>query len=52
LKHATRHFHATGHPIAQARELGEDWMWCYVDEVYIEPEDVARARVAARARAE
>jgi len=48
LKHATRHFHATGHPIAQAREVGEDWMWCYVDEVYIEPEDVARARQRRR----
>ena len=32
-KHATRHFHATGHPIVTSLERGEDWSWCYVDEV-------------------
>ncbi len=30
-KHATRHFHATNHPIIRSFEPGEDWMWCYVD---------------------
>jgi hypothetical protein len=34
-KHATRHFHVTGHPIIQSFEAGEDWMWCYVDEVIL-----------------
>ena len=32
-RHATRHFHATGHPIIKSFEPGEDWMWCYVDQV-------------------
>ncbi|MBI5668356.1 MAG: UBP-type zinc finger domain-containing protein [Chloroflexi bacterium] len=32
-KHATRHFHETGHPIIQSFEPGETWMWCYIDEV-------------------
>jgi uncharacterized UBP type Zn finger protein len=32
-KHATRHFHATKHPLVQSIEPGEDWKWCYVDEV-------------------
>jgi len=32
-KHATKHFHATAHPIIQSFEPGEDWAWCYVDEV-------------------
>ncbi len=32
-KHATRHFHATGHPLIQSFEPGETWIWCYVDEV-------------------
>lgn len=32
-RHATAHFHATGHPIIQSFEPGEDWRWCYVDEV-------------------
>ncbi|MBV9688797.1 MAG: DUF1211 domain-containing protein [Ktedonobacteraceae bacterium] len=32
-KHATKHFHATGHPIVQSYEPGEDWRWCYIDQV-------------------
>ncbi len=35
-KHATRHWHEKKHPIAKSFEPGEDWMWCYEDEVYIE----------------
>ena len=31
-KHATGHFHATGHPVMQSFEPGESWRWCYVDE--------------------
>ena len=37
-KHATGHFHTTGHPIIQSFEPGEDWLWCYVDKVAMEPE--------------
>ena len=36
-KHATKHFHATEHPIVQSFELGEDWIWCYVDELVMMP---------------
>ena len=36
-KHATKHFHATGHPIMRSFEPGEDWGWCYVDEITFEP---------------
>lgn len=32
-KHATRHFHETGHPLIRSIERGEHWMWCYVDEL-------------------
>ena len=31
-KHATKHFHATTHPIMRSIEPGEDWGWCFVDE--------------------
>lgn len=31
-KHATRHFHATQHPLVRSIEPGENWVWCYVDE--------------------
>src|SRR5262249_10759294 len=35
-KHATKHFHATKHPVVRSFEPGESWMWCYVDEVMFE----------------
>jgi uncharacterized UBP type Zn finger protein len=35
-KHATRHYRATGHPLIQTLEPGEDWIWCYVDRVAME----------------
>jgi uncharacterized UBP type Zn finger protein len=34
-EHATKHFHSTGHPIIQSLQPGEDWRWCYVDEVLV-----------------
>jgi len=37
-KHATKHFHAaTKHnPLSVQEQSGENWMWCYVDEVMFE----------------
>lgn len=35
-KHATQHFHATGHPIIKSFEPGEDWGWCYIDQVELD----------------
>jgi uncharacterized UBP type Zn finger protein len=32
-RHATGHHHATGHPIIRSVEPGEDWSWCYLDEL-------------------
>jgi len=32
-KHATKHFHSTTHPVVQSFEPGEEWKWCYVDEL-------------------
>jgi hypothetical protein len=32
-KHATGHFHSTGHPIIEGYDPPEGWGWCYVDEV-------------------
>ncbi len=37
-KHATKHFHATEHPIMKSAEPGEDWQWCFVDEIAFELE--------------
>ena len=32
-RHATAHFEETGHPIVRSAEPGEDWSWCYADEL-------------------
>ena len=32
-RHATKHFHATGHPIIEGYDPPEGWRWCYVDGV-------------------
>jgi Zn-finger in ubiquitin-hydrolases and other protein len=32
-KHASRHAAAADHPLVQTFEPGEEWWWCYVDEV-------------------
>jgi len=32
-QHASRHAHEQAHPIARSVEPGEDWSWCYVDEL-------------------
>ena len=36
-RHATKHFHQTQHPIVKSFEPGEDWGWCYADDVMLEP---------------
>ncbi|HEX5429520.1 MAG TPA: UBP-type zinc finger domain-containing protein [Patescibacteria group bacterium] len=35
-KHATKHFHATGHPVIKSFQPGENWRWCYIDELMVE----------------
>jgi Zn-finger in ubiquitin-hydrolases and other protein len=32
-RHASKHAAATGHAVARSAEPGEEWSWCYVDEV-------------------
>ena len=32
-RHATEHFHESAHPVIRSAEPGENWSWCYVDEV-------------------
>ena len=35
-KHATAHFHASSDPVVQSFEPGENWYWCYADDVMFE----------------
>ena len=37
-KHATAHFPGTEHPLIQSFEPGENWYYCYVDELAFERE--------------
>ena len=32
-RHATAHAQGTGHPVIRSAEPGEDWFWCYQDQV-------------------
>jgi hypothetical protein len=42
-RHATKHFHETGHTLIRSYEPGEDWWWCYVDELFFEVDGVPSA---------
>jgi uncharacterized UBP type Zn finger protein len=35
-RHARVHWETIGHPIIQSAEPGEDWIWCFADEVPVE----------------
>lgn len=35
-RHATKHFHQTEHPIIKSFEPGEEWGWCYEDELFFD----------------
>jgi len=31
--HATKHYRSTGHPVMRSAEPGEEWRWCYEDDL-------------------
>ena len=35
-KHATKHFQETKHPVMKSFQKGENWKWCYIDELMAE----------------
>lgn len=35
-RHARRHWHDTGHPVIRSNEPGENWMWCYEHNSYVD----------------
>jgi uncharacterized UBP type Zn finger protein len=37
-RHATAHYRAVTHPVVRSYEPGEEWFWCYADEVAFELE--------------
>jgi uncharacterized UBP type Zn finger protein len=42
-RHATKHFHATQHPIVKSIEPGEEWGYCYPDDVFYERLPIANS---------
>lgn len=34
-KHGTKHFQKTGHPVIKSYEPGENWNWCFVDQLLV-----------------
>jgi hypothetical protein len=42
-RHATAHARTVAHPVVRSYEPGEDWYWCYVDEMAFELSDKAPA---------
>jgi thioredoxin reductase (NADPH) len=52
-RHATRHFHASGHPVIRSFEPGESWAYCFPHELYTvelpaAPEETAPVHYDAR----
>ena len=43
-RHASGHAREEAHPIARSAEPGEDWSWCFVDEVAFAVEPGSEAR--------
>jgi uncharacterized UBP type Zn finger protein len=43
-RHATKHFGQTHDPLIQSFEPLENWGWCYVDEVFLQPAPLQKAR--------
>ncbi|MFF4774280.1 ubiquitin carboxyl-terminal hydrolase 14 [Microtetraspora fusca] len=40
-RHATAHFRETGHPVIISFEPGENWRWCYLDNLMDSPGGLA-----------
>ena len=47
-RHATRHFASTGHPLIRSFQPGEEWAWCYVDQLPMPLEIIAKQLLAHR----
>lgn len=42
-RHATAHWHTSQHPVIRSFEPGENWWWCYVDELAFKVPDAPPA---------
>ncbi|OLC52980.1 MAG: hypothetical protein AUH85_15350 [Chloroflexi bacterium 13_1_40CM_4_68_4] len=35
-RHATKHYRTTSHPVIRSFEPGENWRYCYADDLFVE----------------
>ena len=35
-RHASKHAHATSHPVIASAQPGERWLYCYPDDAFVE----------------
>ena len=35
-RHASKHAHASGHPVVASAEAGERWLYCFPDDAFAE----------------
>jgi uncharacterized UBP type Zn finger protein len=35
-RHATKHYHATSHPVIRSFEKGESWRYCYPHDAFVD----------------
>ena len=35
-KHASRHARTDGHPVIASAEPGEQWLYCFIDDAFVE----------------
>ena len=35
-RHASKHAHASGHPVVASAEPGERWLYCFPDDAFVE----------------
>jgi hypothetical protein len=45
VRHATAHHQQTAHPVVRRLRSGQDWVWCYVDEVSLQHADAGWVEV-------
>ncbi len=45
-RHASRHAAEEGHPVMRSIEPGEDWAWCFTDEIaFVIPQVTGSTRI-------
>ncbi|TMQ58740.1 MAG: UBP-type zinc finger domain-containing protein [Candidatus Eisenbacteria bacterium] len=35
-RHASKHARSTGHPVVASAEPGEQWLYCFLDDAFVE----------------